>query len=104
MRQRKMLSPVLLSASLLLAPAAWAQQEVIDPQPEPGTESQPTPPASEVSLCTAFLSLPGRMGSSGSISIPRSTSLSSPAPLEAALRHSSPFGQLSIASVNNAAR
>ena len=45
MRQRKMLSPVLLSASLLLAPAAWAQQEVIDPQPEPGTESQPAPPA-----------------------------------------------------------
>jgi sporulation protein YlmC with PRC-barrel domain len=44
MRQRRMLCPVLLSASLLLAPAAWAQQEVIDP-PEPGTESQPAPPA-----------------------------------------------------------
>ena len=45
MRQRRMLCPVLLSASLLLAPAAWAQQEVIDPPAEPGTESQPAPPA-----------------------------------------------------------
>ena len=45
MRQRRMLCPVLLSVSLLLAPAAWAQQEVIDPQAEPGTDSQPVPPA-----------------------------------------------------------
>ena len=45
MRQRRMLCPVLLSVSLLLAPAAWAQQEVIDPQAEPGTDSQPAPPA-----------------------------------------------------------
>ena len=45
MRQRRMLCPVLLSVSLLLAPAAWAQQEVIDPQSEPGTDSQPAPPA-----------------------------------------------------------
>ena len=43
MQQRRMLCPVLLSASLLLAPTAWTQQEVIDP-PEPGTESQPAPP------------------------------------------------------------
>jgi sporulation protein YlmC with PRC-barrel domain len=36
--------PVLVSAcSLLLAPAAVAQQEVIDPQPEPGAESPPPP-------------------------------------------------------------
>ena len=45
MRQRRMLSPVLLSASLLLIPALWAQQEVIDPQSQPGTENQPAPPA-----------------------------------------------------------
>ena len=45
MRQRKMLSPVLLSVSLLLTPVGWAQQEVIDPSPEPGTESQSAPPA-----------------------------------------------------------
>ena len=45
MRQRRMLCPVLLSVSLLFAPAAWAQQEVIDPQAAPGTESQPAPPA-----------------------------------------------------------
>lgn len=45
MRQRRMLRLVLLSASLLLAPAAWAQQEVIDPQPESGPESQPVAPA-----------------------------------------------------------
>jgi sporulation protein YlmC with PRC-barrel domain len=45
MRQRRMLSPVLLSVSLLLAPAVGAQQEVIDPQAEPGTESQPASPA-----------------------------------------------------------
>ena len=45
MRQRRMFCLVLLSASLLLAPVRWAQQEVIDPQAEPGTESQPVPPA-----------------------------------------------------------
>jgi sporulation protein YlmC with PRC-barrel domain len=33
------------ACSLLLAPAAWAQQEVIDPQPEPEAES-PSPPSS----------------------------------------------------------
>ena len=36
MRQRRMISPLLLSVSLLLAPAGWAQQEVIDPQPSRG--------------------------------------------------------------------
>lgn len=45
MRQRRMLCLVLLSVSLLFAPAGWAQQEVIDPPAEPGTESQPAPPA-----------------------------------------------------------
>jgi sporulation protein YlmC with PRC-barrel domain len=44
MRQRRMLCLVLLSVNLLLAPAVWAQQEVIDPQSEPGTESQSAPP------------------------------------------------------------
>ena len=45
MRQTRMLCPVLLSVSLLLAPAVWAQQEVIDPQSEPRTANQPAPPA-----------------------------------------------------------
>jgi sporulation protein YlmC with PRC-barrel domain len=43
MKMRKLVTALVSVGSLLLAPCAFAQQELIDPQPEPGEESQPRP-------------------------------------------------------------
>jgi sporulation protein YlmC with PRC-barrel domain len=43
MKKRGCLPAVVSALALLLAPRAFAQQEVIDPQRKPGAESQPLP-------------------------------------------------------------
>ena len=43
MQPRAIILALVFGCSLLLAPRAVAQQELIDPQPEPGAEDQPLP-------------------------------------------------------------
>ena len=43
MQTRELILALVFGCSLLLAPRAVAQQELIDPQPEPGAESHPLP-------------------------------------------------------------
>ena len=43
MQPRAIILALVFGCSLLLAPRAFAQQELIDPQPEPGAEDQPLP-------------------------------------------------------------
>src|SRR5205823_7324766 len=43
MQSRAIILALVFGCSLLLAPRAFAQQELIDPQPEPGAERQPLP-------------------------------------------------------------
>ena len=43
MQTRAIILALVFGCSLLLAPCTFAQQELIDPHPEPGAESQPLP-------------------------------------------------------------
>jgi sporulation protein YlmC with PRC-barrel domain len=43
MKKRRVITALVSVCSLLLVPRGFTQQELIDPQPEPGAESQPLP-------------------------------------------------------------